>query len=162
MNPRVCQAARPGQYDICVSDLEIRHRIYQFFADECRAPLAEDIANLMGLPITDVRLAFRRLHDRHMIFVEPASGEIRMANPFSAIATDYRVTSGHRTWWANCAWDTLGIAAALGIDVEIETRHPMDAQRLALRVVNGALNSSEHLVYFPLPCRRWYDDLVYT
>lgn len=145
-----------------MSDLEIRHRIYQFFADACRAPSSEEIAGLTGMSTEDVRLAFRRLHDRHMIFVEPATGEIRMANPFSAIPTDYRVSSGAKTWWANCAWDTLGIAAALGIDVETEARHPLDSQRLSLAVVHGKVNNPEQLVYFPLPCRQWYDDLVYT
>ena len=145
-----------------VSDLQIRYAIYRFFVDECRAPLANEIAERIQLSLDDVRLAFRRLHERHMIFLDAETGHIRMANPFSAIPTNYRVRAGDKLWWANCAWDTLGIAAALGIDVEIEATHPADQQRLSLKVVQGEVSNQDWLVYFPLPCRQWYDDLVYT
>lgn len=145
-----------------MSDLEIRYRIYRFFADECRAPLAAEIASLLGRSVHEVRLAFRRLHDRHMIFADATTGEIRMANPFSAIPTNYRVHSGAKTWWANSAWDTLGIAAALGIDAEIEATHPLDSQRLSLRVARGEVSNRDQIVFFSLPCREWYADLAYT
>ena len=56
----------------------------------------------------------------------------------------------------------MGIAAALGIDVEIEATHPVDEQRLSLSVVRGEVTNRDLIVYFPLPCRQWYDDLVYT
>ena len=145
-----------------VSDLLIRYEIYRFFADECRAPSAEKIAGIVDLPIDEVNLTFRRLHDRHMIFLDAETGHVRMANPFSAIPTGYRVRAGRKTWWANCAWDTMGIAAALGIDVEIEATHPVDEQRLSLSVVRDEVTNRDLIVYFPLPCRQWYDDLVYT
>ena len=35
----------------------------------------------------------------------------RMANPFSAVPTAYRVQAGGRWWYANCAWDAFGICA---------------------------------------------------
>ena len=37
--------------------------------------------------------------------------------------TDYRVSSGGRTWWANCAWDALAIPAALTVDARIEAKN---------------------------------------
>ena len=144
------------------SDLTIRYQIYQFFAEYCRAPLAEELAADLGLPAAEVRVALLRLHERHMIFVDAESGRIRMANPFSAVPTSYRVQAGSKSWWANCAWDTLGIAAALAIDVEIEAVHPLDGSQLSLRVAAGQVSNDDRLVYFPLPCRQWYDDLVYT
>jgi hypothetical protein len=32
-----------------------------------------------------------------------------MLNPFSAVETPHRVEAGGRSWFANCAWDALGI-----------------------------------------------------
>ncbi len=145
-----------------MSDLEIRHRIYQFFADACRAPSSDEIAGLTGMSTEDVRLAFRRLHDRHMIFVEPATGEIRMANPFSAIPTDYRVSSGNKTWWANCAWDAFAILAALHADGRITSTWADTGEPLELTVRDGELDDHDGYVSFPLPASRWWDDIVFT
>lgn len=97
-----------------------------------------------------------------MIFLDVTTGQIRMANPFSAIPTSYRVRVGEKVWWANCAWDTLGIAAALNLNVDIEANHPTDGQTVTLKVTNGAVTEPDWLIYFPLPCQQWYDDLVYT
>ena len=144
------------------SDLQIRYQIYQFFADQCRPPTSGEMAERLNLSPEVVNLAFRRLHDRHMIFLDAATGQIRMANPFSGVLTNYRVRAGGKVWWANCAWDMLGIAAALNLDVDIEVNHPGDGQTLTLKVANGVVTEPDWLVYFPLPCQQWYDDLVYT
>ncbi len=97
-----------------------------------------------------------------MLFLEPNGDEIRMANPFSAIPTGFRVRSGQKEWWANCAWDSVGIAAALGIDVQITASYPDVQQSVELQVEDGIIDGKGHQVYFPLPCRQWYDDLIFT
>ena len=143
-------------------DLNIRYQIYRFFADQCRAPSARELADLLNAEQEKVRASFHKLHERHMIFLEPGTDTIRMANPFSAIPTKFKVLSGNREWWANCAWDSLGIAAALNIDVQIEASYPDIQETVWLQVKNGLVDGKDHLVYFPLPCRQWYDDLVFT
>ena len=50
-----------------------------------------------------------------------ASSSIWMANPFSAVPTDFKVTSRGRTYFGNCIWDALGIPAILGADGLVET-----------------------------------------
>lgn len=97
-----------------------------------------------------------------MIFVEPGADTIRMANPFSAIPTRFRVKSGNKEWWANCAWDSLGIAAALKLDVSIEAIYPDHQEVVEFQVSQGIVDGKNHVVHFPLPCRQWYDDLVFT
>ena len=42
-------------------------------------------------------------------------GRIVMAHPFAVHRTGARVDAGGHTWWGNCAWDGLGIVAALGL-----------------------------------------------
>ncbi len=143
-------------------DLNVRYFVYRFFADDCRAPTYQEIASLAQAAVDDVRASFHRLHSRHMIFLEPGTDAIRMANPFSAVPTKFRVKSGDKAWWANCAWDSLGIAAALDIDVHIEAAYADSQETVELWVGRGTVDGKGHVVYFPLPCRQWYDDLAFT
>jgi Alkylmercury lyase len=53
--------------------------------------------------------------------LKPATNELRMANPFSAVPTAYRVHAAGQWWYGNCAWDALGICAALRTDGRVET-----------------------------------------
>ena len=147
---------------ISAFDLQVRYQIYRFFADNCVAPSYQQIANLLNAENENVRVSFHKLHERHMIFLEPNSDSIRMANPFSAIPTRFKVISGNKEWWANCAWDSLGIAAALGIDVQIKARYPDTQETVDLQVKDRRVDGKNHIVYFPLPCDQWYDDLIFT
>jgi hypothetical protein len=143
-------------------DLKIRYQIYLHFAGHCRAPAVQEIAGLLHAAEADVRDSFHKLHERHMIFLEPGTDAVRMANPFSAIPTGFRVKSGSKAWWANCAWDSLGIPAALQIDAQIEAAYPATQEIVRFQVKDGMVDGKNHLVYFPLPFRRWYDDLIFT
>jgi hypothetical protein len=143
-------------------DLKIRYQIYRFFADQYRAPSYQEIAVLLNADKEEVRDSFHKLHERHMIFLEYGVDTIRMANPFSAIPTKFKVKSGQKEWWANCAWDSLGIAAALKIDVQIQAYYPDIQGTVELRMENGMVDGKNHVVYFPLPFSQWYDDLVFT
>ncbi len=88
-------------------DLQVRYQIYHFFVNHCVAPSYQQIANSLNAENENVRVSFHKLHERHMIFLERNSDSIRMANPFSAIPTKFKVISGNKQWWANCAWDSL-------------------------------------------------------
>jgi hypothetical protein len=100
----------------------------------------------------------RRLHDAHALVLDQ-DGEVRMALPFSSVEIDYRVVSGARSWWANCAWDSLAIPAALGIDATIEATWS-DSGELA--VVDGHLNFTDGFIHFFIRACRWWDDIVET
>lgn len=143
-------------------DLQVRYKIYRFFADNGTAPSYQEIANLLNADHENVRVSFHKLHQRHLIFLEHNSDSIRMANPFSAIPTKFKVISGNKQWWANCAWDSLGIAAALKINVQIKASYPDTEETMTLQVKDGIVDGKKHIVYFPLPCGQWYNDLVFT
>jgi len=143
-------------------DLKVRHQIYHFFAEQCRAPSHQEVAALLDAAQENVNVSFHKLHERHMIFLEHGADTIRMANPFSAIPTRFKVKSGNKQWWANCAWDSFGIAAALKLDARIEAGYPDSQETVRLQVNNGLVDGKNHVVYFPLPCRQWYDDLIFT
>src|SRR4051794_3614589 len=101
-------------------DLRLRKLTYELFVERGRAPTADEVATAVGLTRAEVRSGWRRLHDVHALVLNAAATEIRMANPFSAVPTAYRVYAGERWWYANCAWDALGVCAALHVDGRIE------------------------------------------
>ncbi len=101
------------------------------------------------------------LHDRHAL-VLGTGGEIRMALPFSAVPTIHRVTSGDRSWWANCAWDALAIPLLLGIDAEVESAWADTGEPARFAVTNGDLVDDDGTVRYSVPARRWWDDIVET
>jgi hypothetical protein len=143
-------------------DLQTCYQIYRFFAEKCRAPSCAELAGVLDSDEEAVLVTFHKLHDRHMLFLQPGTDCIRMANPFSAVPTQFKVKSGLREWWANCAWDSLGIATALQVDVQIQSTYPDHQDTVNLQVKNGTVDGRGHVVYFPLPCSHWYDDLVFT
>ena len=85
-----------------------------------------------------------------------------MAHPFSGVPTPFRVEIGERSYWANCAWDALGIPAALAADARIAAVHAEDGAAAALAVEGGRVRGHGEVVHVLQPFRRWYDDLVFT
>src|SRR5688572_11054952 len=102
------------------ADIELRNATYQRFVDLGRAPTAAEIAEATTRSEADVRHAGRELHDAHALVLGEA-GDIRMANPFSAVPTSFRVYAAGKDRYANCAWDSFGIGAALHVDSVIDT-----------------------------------------
>jgi hypothetical protein len=82
-----------------------------------------------------------------------------MANPFSAVPTPFRVRAGEVEYWANCAWDMLGVPAALGADAAIHATWAVDGAPAELRVERGQVTGAEGIVHFLTPFRAWYDDI---
>jgi hypothetical protein len=143
-------------------DLEIRHFVYRYFVDEMRPPTVGETAVSFHLPLADAQASYQRLHDGHFFFLAPGTTDILMANPFSAVPTNYRAHAGSKSYWANCAWDMLGIPAALHQDARMEAVYEDTRERVELVVENGEVTPVEGIVHFPLPVRRWYDDLILT
>ena len=60
-----------------------------------------------------------------------------MANPFSGIPTDFKVHANGKTYYANCAWDMLGIPAALQTDAVIEAVCTESNESVRLEIQDG-------------------------
>lgn len=72
-------------------DVALRNLTYRLFVELGRAPTADDAAAAAGSSATDVRKGWERLHDAHALVLQTGLTELRMANPFSAVPTAYRV-----------------------------------------------------------------------
>ena len=101
-------------------DWTVRNAVYAAILERTVPPTADETATALGVSPDDVRSAYERLNSRHALFLTPGSHDVRMAHPFSGVPTEFRVEANGRTYWANCAWDTLGIPAALHADARIE------------------------------------------
>jgi hypothetical protein len=140
------------------ADLRLRNLTYELFVELGRAPTAAETGLAAG---ADVREGWRRLHDAHALVLD-AAGEIRMANPFSAVPTPYRVQTRGRWWYANCAWDAFGIHAALGADGRIETNCADCGEELTFGVRDGRSGDESLFFHCLVPAAQWWDDIVYT
>jgi hypothetical protein len=135
-------------------DRAIRNRTYGLFVELGRAPTAAEV----GPGAND---AWRRLHDEHAVVLD-ANGELLMANPFSAAPTPYRVHAGGRDWYGNCAWDAIGICAALHADGRIETTCADCGEPIALAIENGRPDDESLVFHCLVPAAHWWDDIVFT
>jgi Alkylmercury lyase len=142
--------------------LEVRNATYQRFVELGRAPSAQEVAGAVDRTRAQVGAAWRRLHGAHALVLDPETNEIRMANPFSAVTTSYRVQAAGRSWYGNCAWDALGICAALRSDGHIATSCPDCGEGIAFDV-RGQRPTDERLLFHCLvPAAAWWDDIVFT
>jgi hypothetical protein len=135
---------------------------YGLFVQLGRAPTASEIAGSAGLTRADVVSGWQRLHEQHALVLDPATAEIRMANPFSAVPTAHRVQADGRWWHANCAWDAFGICAALRVDGRIETSCPDCGVALNVEVRERRPDDESLLFHCLVPAARWWDDIVFT
>ena len=99
----------------------VRLYIYAQMVETSAAPSVAETARALSLPPADVEAAYHALADRRIIVLRPNSHTIWMAMPFSNIQTAFTVISSGRAYYANCAWDALGVPALLHADARIFT-----------------------------------------
>ena len=149
--------------DMDQRDIEIRNQTYDLFVTLGRAPEPAEVAHAAaGLAVEDVRQSWRQLHQAHALTLDEATGGIRMANPFSAVPTPYRVEAAGRWWFANCAWDAFGICAALHADGTIETSCPDCGDALSVSVRDRHPGDPTLLFHCLVPAARWWADIGFT
>jgi hypothetical protein len=143
-------------------DLELRNLTYDLVVRLGRVPSSEEVADASGSAAREeVTAGLQRLHEAHALVLD-RSGEIRMANPFSAVPTAHRVHAAGRSWFANCAWDAFGICAALHVDGRIETSCADCGEPLVVEVRDERPDAESLLFHCLVPAARWWDDIVFT
>ena len=143
-------------------DLSLRNATYGLVVTLGRVPTATETAAAHDVPVAEVEASWSRLHEAHALVLDADTGAIRMANPFSGVATPYRVEADGRSWFANCAWDAFGICAALDTDGRIETECADCGEPLAIDVRDRRPDDESLLFHCLVPAARWWDDIVFT
>jgi len=142
-------------------DIALRNATYRMIVELGRAPTAAEVGASLDRPETAVRAGWRRLQDGHALVVDDA-GEIRMANPFSAVPTAFRVEASGKSWYANCAWDAFGIGAALHVDSVIDTECGDCHEPLRIEVRDARPDDASLLFHVLVPAVDWWQDIGFT
>ncbi len=148
--------------DVTPDLVRLRNRTYEQFVALGRAPQAAEVAELLQVRVEDVLAGWRQLHADHALVLDATGSEIRMANPFSAVPTSYRVQVDDRWWYANCAWDAFGICAALHADGRIETSCADCHEPMSVAVRDQVPDEPALLFHCLVPAVQWWDDIVFT
>jgi alkylmercury lyase-like protein len=144
-------------------DTSVKLKIYEMVARTGRMPASVDIALLIGSSIADVEQAFQQLYEKRLLVLEPGTlSRIRMAPPFSGIETQHHVKIEAKLYFANCAWDAFGIAAALKQDADIESTCADCGETLTFQIREEKPLPQEGVVHFAVPAAQWWRDIIYT
>jgi hypothetical protein len=143
-------------------ELKAKLAVYEHFAAVGSRPSVDDIASQVGVTVAEVRDIFGRLRAQRVLVLEPDGESIRMAPPFSGVATQHRVTAGGVSYYANCAWDALGIPAALHQPATVYSRCEQSLVPLELAVSDEGPEASDWLFHCVVPAAKWWDDIVFT
>ena len=144
-------------------DLDVRRHIYFGIVANGRPPSVAETAEAFDHHLPEVEDSYRRLHDAHALVLYADTLDVMFANPFCFAPTPHRVTAGGRGWTGTCAWDALGIPAALHTDGQIDSECACCKEVLRLRVKDGELvEGADVLVHILVPARDWWDDIAFT
>ena len=143
-------------------EVKVKLAIYRYFAETGVAPSYDQVAERVGTPTGEVLQVYQRLRANRVLVLEEDGISIRMAPPFSGVCTQHVVKTGSRSYFANCAWDALGIPAALQQSATIYSRCEQSMESLQLEVGFEGPASSNWVFHCVVPAAHWWDDIVFT
>ena len=143
-------------------DRQVRGYVYETATRRGYPPTVAEAAAHLSAPAEQVRSAFERLAAGRVLVLQRDTGEILMANPFSAVLTPFLVELASFSCFGNCIWDALGIAAMLKQDARIRTACGDCGTAMAISVVNDTAHADQGVIHFALPALRWWEDIVFN
>jgi hypothetical protein len=143
-------------------DTQIKLAVYRHFADTGQRPLLQLMAERVRSDVDSVREAYARLRAQRVLVLEPDGESIRMAPPFSGVPTQHVVIVHRTKYFANCAWDSFGIPAALHRPGRVRSRCEQSGEPLNLEIGLGGPPPCSWLFHCLIPAANWWDDIVFT
>lgn len=143
-------------------ETRVKLAVYRHFAETGRPPRPGDVAQLVGSDVGTVIDAYQRLRTQRVLVLDADGSSIRMAPPFSGVPTQHVVQAGEVHYFANCAWDALGIPAALRKPATVHSRCEQSGEPLRLAVDLQGPEPSDWLFHCLVPAAEWWDDIVFT
>lgn len=140
----------------------LRTEIFRHIAETTEAPSLDTLAAWSGKDRTELLAALDALEAGHHIALLPDRTGLWMANPFSATPTAYPVDTPRGRFWANCAWDALGVPAILGIDGWTEAHCAGSGAPLSFGVRDGRREGDDALIHLVVPPRDAWVDIGFT
>lgn len=144
------------------NDLRIKLSVYRHFAETARRPAPDEIAQRTGIDVSAVLAAYQRLRAQRVLLLEADGASIRMAPPFSGVPTQHTAVVDGRSYFANCAWDSLGIPAALQRPGVVHSRCEQTLEPFTLNISLTGPEPRDWLFHCLVPAAHWWRDLVFT
>lgn len=136
--------------------------ILQFIVENGFGPSVGELSSILQASEPEVSKALHALQEYHGVVLHPNSTRIWVIHPFSLAPTSFTVRTDATTYWGNCAWCSLGVAALLNRDVTISTVLGADRQQVEIHIQNGELVETGFYVHFPIPMTQAWDNVIYT
>jgi len=143
-------------------DIQVKLAVYRHFAEMGRRPSPGEVAERVGSNVESVIDAYQRLRAQRLLVLEADDSSIRMASPFSGVPTQHVVEAGGIQYFANCAWDALGVPAALHKPGTVHSRCEQSGEPLHLDVGLQGPRPSSWLFHCLVPAAKWWEDIVFT
>jgi len=143
-------------------DTQTKLAIYRHFAQTGQRPSLEEVAERVGSDVGRVREAYVRLRAQRVLVLEADKESIRMAPPFSGVPTQHVVIVDGTSYFANCAWDSFGIPAALRRPGRVHSRCEQSGKPLRLEIGLDGPPPSNWLFHCLVPAAKWWDNIVFT
>lgn len=140
----------------------VRETVYRSFIEQGRPPTAWEVGEELRSQSSQVEEALAELAEMHALVLRDDGRSVSMAMPFSADPTPYRVTSGSRSWYANCAWDAPGIGAVIRQSVSVAWTCPITQTPAVFECDSRLCAPSDGVVHFLVPAAQWWDDIAFT
>jgi hypothetical protein len=141
---------------------DLRIYIYDVLLERGLPPSALEIGRHFGRSEREVKHAIADLKIGKTVLPHRVTREVWMAGPFASEPSEYRVEGKHVTWYANCAWDMLGIPMIAKEWVTISAQCTESREPIRISADPEGPPGNDLVVHFLVPARRWYDDIGHT
>jgi len=142
-------------------DFTVRRFVYERTLRTGVPPSLADLAAATATSRAAASASLERLARGRVLVLQPQSGEILMAPPFSAVPTPFAVETEHFSCFGNCIWDALGIAAMLRRQAKVRTHCGDCAMAMDVWIDTETIDG-KGLVHFAVPARDWWQDIVFS
>ncbi len=143
-------------------DVKVKLAVYRHFAETGHRPSLEDVVGRIDSDVHSVLEAYQRLRAQRLLVLEADGSSIRMASPFSGVPTQHVAEVGGIQYFANCAWDVLGVIAAWHMPGTVHSRCEQSGEPYHLKVGLNGPEASDWLFHCLVPAAQWWDDIVFT
>jgi len=140
----------------------LHHELCRGLVEDGAIPSRDVLQQRLDCSSAELDDTLDALAAEHGVVLHPGSHRVWVIHPFSLAPTPFLVESGGKSWWGNCAWCSLGIAALVGGSCTITTTLGAEREQVRLNVSNGELDRNDLVVHFPVPMVHAWDNVIYT
>jgi hypothetical protein len=145
-----------------VTNSSLHYVIIKYIIDKGFAPNLDELAEILGEDKPEIVKGLYLLQEYHGVVLHPKEPKVWVIHPFSLAPTNFLVKSTRGTWWGNCAWCSLGVAALIKEDTTITTRIGAHDKQITIHIENGEVREKNLYIHFPIPMRKAWENVLYT